>query len=169
MGAAPCRIWASRPGLHVRLLSKCQPGQWLHDGVWWVPFRFSSLIFEISCTCVVERVMRHDHLRESATVNSVFALVDLVIKDSLIPFSRLFLRLGGILSHGKRSVPSPGSGVADGLSCASPVGDIWVRLTDGQCVAHCSVERSDVKLSVLCSRTPATLCSSESEICAATQ
>ena len=167
MGAAPCGIWASRPSFHVRLLSKCRPGQWLHDGVWWVPFRLLSLIFEVSY--VDERVMRHDHLRESATVNSVFALVDLVIRGSLIPFSRLFLRLGGILSHGKRSVLSTGSGVANGLSCALPVGDIWVQLADGQCVAHCSVGRSDVKLSVLCSRTPATLCTSESEICAATQ
>lgn len=82
--------------------------------------------------------MRHDHLRESDTVNSVFALVDLVIKGSLIPFLRLFLRLGRSLSHGKRSAPSAGSGVADGPSCAScalPVGDIWVRSTDGQCVA----------------------------------
>ena len=48
------------------------------------------------------------------------------------------------------------------------LGDIWLHFLDGQCVAHCSVWGSDIKLPVLCGRTPATLHDSESEICAAT-
>ena len=74
----------------------------------------------------VESVKPHGHSCGSATVNSAFALVDLVIKYSLIPFSRLFLRLGGTLTRGKRSAFSPGFGVADRLSCVLLLGDIWV-------------------------------------------
>lgn len=61
-----------------------------------------------------------------------------------------------------------GFGVVDALSCAPAVGDIWLHITDDQCVAHGSVWRSDIKLSVPCGGTPATLDYSESEICAAT-
>ena len=109
------------------------------------------------------------HLCGSATVNSAFALVDLVIKESLIPFSRLFLRLGGTLTNGKRSVFSPGFGVADSVSCVPSLVDIWVHFSDGQCATHCSVGQPDIKLSLLCGGTPAALCPSDSEICAATQ
>lgn len=116
----------------------------------------------------LENATRHGHPCGCATVNSAFALVDLVIEDSLIPFSRPFLRLGGTLSLGRRSVPPAGFGAVDSLSCVFPLGNIWAQFTDGQRIAHCSVGRSDVKLSVLRGRTPATLSPSESEICAAT-
>ena len=94
--------------------------------------------------------------------------LDLETKGLLIPFSRLFLRVGGTQTRGKRSAPLVGFGAADGPSCARVLGDIWLHFPDGQWVAHCSVWGSDVKLSALCSRTPATLRYSDSEICAAT-
>ena len=115
-------------------------------------------------------VILHSYLCGSATVNSAFALVDLVIKESLIPFSRLFFRLGGTLTHGRRSVFTPGFEVADRVSCVPPC---WVvsgcSPVMRQCATRCSVGQPGIKLSLPCCGTPAALCPSDSEICAATQ